>query len=98
MNKRNMAIVEAYENSEDYELYNVYGSYSQAKASAWEHCKRVWRNYIEKYGWDNITSLKVISANGWRFTAGFEYDNHGDRYLVYITKSGDTEIKIEEEK
>ena len=39
MTKRDMAIVERYENATARTLYDVYDNYSHAKANAFEYCK-----------------------------------------------------------
>ena len=80
-------IISKYELSEDYNLDNVYKSYSRNKSLAWDYCK----NLMEKY---NGHGLKVISHNLNMFTAGFIYESGDDEYLMYITKSADSPIKL----
>ena len=90
MTKRNKGIIEAYRRSINYGLYDVYSSFSKAKADAWQYCKEL---MAKKQG----RALKIIGANGWQFTAGFLYQEDGVDYLMYITKSADTPIKLESE-
>ena len=80
-------IISKYELSEDYNLDNVYKSYSRNKSLARDYCK----NLMEKY---NGHGLKVISHNLNMFTAGFIYESGDDEYLMYITKSADRPIKL----
>ena len=89
MTKRNENIVRRYERSDKYELYQCYGSISSAKLKAWEYCKEL---CYKKSG----TGLKVISYNGFQFTAGFKYEEDGKLYLMYISKEMDLPILIEE--
>lgn len=49
-------------------LSDVYGSYSSAKAAAWEHCISLCSKLDGYY-------LCVTSANSFVFTAQFEFDN-----------------------
>lgn len=49
-------------------LSEVYGSYSSAKAAAWERCERICLELDGRY-------LCVTSANTFVFTAQFEFDN-----------------------
>lgn len=90
MTKRNKGIIEAYRRSTDYGLYDVYSSFSSAKAKAWEYCKNL-------MAINNGRGLKVISANGFMFTAGFLFEENGVEYLMYITKTADTAIRLESE-
>lgn len=63
-------------------LSDVYGSYSSAKAAAWEHCESLCR---ELGGYN----LCVTSANTRAFTAQFEFDNpeNGRPMVCHITPS-----------
>ena len=84
MNKRHSQIYRAWENSRDYSLDHCFNSYSTAKARAWEYCEKLFHKY-DGYG------LKVISHNGWIFTAGFEFADPetGEIKFMYITPSKD---------
>ena len=91
MTKADKAIVRAYERSKHNSLHSCYGSYSNKKYEAWEYCEKL----KEKY---NGEELKVISYNGWMFTAGFHFTNdEGYPCLMYITKSQDKIIEIDED-
>ena len=61
-------------------ISEVYGSYSSAKAAAWEHCESLCRVLG---GYD----LCVTSANTFMFTAQFEFDNpeNGRPMVCHIT-------------
>ena len=87
MTQRDSYIVRNYEQSTAYSLYSVYGTFSQAKANAWEYCRRLCADL-------NGRGLKVIGANGFQFTAGFKYEKDGVEYLMYITKTADRPIKL----
>lgn len=63
-----------------YDLTDCYESFSARKYEAWEYCKNL---MAEKNGW----SLKIVSYNGFQFTAGFIFDEDGKRKFMYITKS-----------
>ena len=80
-------IISKYELSEDYNLDNVYKSYSRNKSLAWDYCKDLMNEY-------NGHGLKVISHNLTMFTAGFIYETCDGEYLMYITKSADRPIKL----
>ena len=84
MNKKQTQIYQAYENSRDYSLDSCYGSYSYAKARAWDYCVNLYQKH-------NGYGLKVISHNGWVFTAGFTFADPetGVMKMMYITPSAD---------
>lgn len=84
MNKKQSQIYRAYENSRDYSLDSCYGSYSQAKARAWDYCTNLYQKH-------NGNGLKVISHNGFIFTAGFTFEDPetGVMKMMYITPSYD---------
>ena len=82
-----LAHYEAYQRSTAYELHHVYGSYSSAKAQAWKYCREL-MNKKNGYG------LKVISANGWMFTAGFLFEEDGKEMFMYITKTKDVAVEV----
>ena len=88
MNKKDRQIVRAYEWSDKYSLYRAYKSFSQAKAEAWEYCEAL----CEKKGG---RGLKVIGANSSFFSAGFLFEEDGRKKLMYITKSDDRVIDLE---
>lgn len=78
----------AYKSSGMYSLEDAYGRYSKAKQSAWNYCERLMDS---KSGW----GLKVITANGYQFTAGFEFTGEeGQLMFMYISKSHDTAVEV----
>lgn len=85
-----LAHYEDYKRSNATSLRSVYGSYSEAKERAWNYCRDL---MLEKDG----HGLRVISANGWMFTAGFEFEENGKQMFMYITKTKDVAVEIEEE-
>lgn len=82
-----LAHYESYKRSSNTSLYHVYSSFSQAKANAWEYCRDL---MIKKNG----HGLRIISANGWMFTAGFEYEEDGKQMFMYITKTKDVSVEV----
>ena len=71
------------------DLNSAYGRYSKAKQNAWEYCKDL---CDKKHG----EGLKVISRNGWRFTAGFVFPHPktGELMFMYISPSYDQEVSL----
>ena len=91
MTKREAKILSGYRMSRKYSLYDAYGSFSKAKADAWNDCKKL---CDEKKG----KGLKVIGANSSFFSAGFLFEEDGEEKLMYITHGGNYEISIREDK
>ena len=91
MTKAQKSTYERYCRSTDSSLYDCYESFSAAKARAWKDCKEL---RDKKSGW----GLKVISHNGWMFTAGFVYEQDGKEMFMYITPSKDETFEITEEE
>ena len=89
--KRNaLAHYDAYKRSGMYSLRDAYGSYSGSKQTAWEYCERLMDSMS---GW----GLKVITANGYQFTAGFEFcGEEGQLMFMYITKSKRIPVEVEQ--
>ena len=79
----------AWRNSRYTDLRSAYGRYSKDKADAWDYCMKL---CSEKNG----EGLKVISANSWRFTAGFVYPDAetGELMFMYITKEYDQPVSL----
>ena len=85
------ANIERYEDSSMYDLSKAYGSWSDRKQSAWEHCK----SRCEEFHGD---CLKVISKNTNFFTAGFTFvDETGKRMFYYITANYEVAVDFYEE-
>jgi hypothetical protein len=80
---------ESYKRSSTTTLREVYGSYSSAKAKAYEYCRNL---MAEKNG----HGFRIISANGWMFTAGFMFEEDGKQMFMYITKSKNSAVEIKE--
>lgn len=78
---------ESYKRSTTYSLYEAYGRHSKAKADAWAYCERLMADY-------NGYGLKVISHNGYMFTAGFEYEYEGKHMFMYITRFKDIAVEV----
>lgn len=93
MNKRNEAIVSRYEKSTATSLRQVYGTFSKKKEDAWENCVGT-RLVYEEMGY-KVGRLKILGASCYQFSAAFTAKKEDGIYLVYITKSGAEEIKIE---
>lgn len=70
-------------------LYDAYKSFSPAKVQAWDYCRRL---CYERGG----HGLKVLTANTFRFTAGFTFEDRetGECKFMYITPNYNTEISI----
>ena len=65
------------------ELYHVYGTFSKAKADAFDYCRKLQQKL-------DGTGGRICSANSFQFTYAFEYkDEAGDICLCYITKEHD---------
>lgn len=73
-----------WQRSSDYELYHVYGRYSQAKANAWEYCVRLMEEY-------HGHGLRIIGHNSCFFSCGFEGvdPDTGEVMFMFITASKD---------
>lgn len=78
---------DAYRNSTTYELHQAYGRYSEAKVKAWEYCKNLMRKF-HGYG------LKIIAHNGYQFTAGFMFEENGNKMFMYISKTHDIAVEV----
>lgn len=78
---------EVYKRSTASSLNDVYGTYSAEKGRAWKYCEELMREY-------DGHSLKVISANGWMFSAGFMFEFEGKQMFMYITPSRDIAVEV----
>lgn len=88
MKTREYKAYRMYKASNNYSLYDVYGRFSKAKSEAWKYCK-------ELCEYKNGNNLKIITANNFQFTAGFEYEETGKLMFMYITKLYDTECEVD---
>lgn len=90
LNKQEREYQRLFEQSNAYSLFDVYRAVSRAEWNAWKHCEAVCNMY-------SGSDLKVISYNGYQFTAAFEFDNPdtGACSLYVITKN--REFAFEEE-
>lgn len=81
---------ESWKNSDNYELWHVYGSYSSAKINAFNYCERLMNDLN---GW----GLRIISHNIMQFTVGFEFDHPetGELCFAYITRDYNRFMKVE---
>lgn len=80
-----------YRNSSATTLCDVYGSYSSAKARAYDYCLDLYRKY-------NGRGFRIVSANAMTFSVGFEFiDNDGVACFCWITKDYDRYMKITSE-
>lgn len=76
-----------YLNSYDSELRDVYDSWSRAKDNAMDYCKGLCYEM-------NGHGLKIISHNIFAFTAGFIFEQNGEKIFCFITKDSDRFMKI----
>ena len=67
----------AYKHSNAYDLYDVYGSFSRAKANAWRYCQEL----CDRYGG---MGLKIVGANSQTFSIGFEYPDPETGVLMFL--------------
>ncbi len=77
-----------YKLSSDYTLWDAYTAPSVNKRNAWGYCESLCK---EKNG----HGLKVVSHNSFVFTAGFEYEENGEKKYMHITPSYDMTCTIE---
>jgi hypothetical protein len=78
---------DAYRRSAMYSLYDAYGTHSLAKEEAWRYCKELMKEH-------NGYGLKVITANGYQFTAGFMFEEDGKEMFMYISKTHDIAVEV----
>ena len=68
--------------SEDTELYEVYGRYSEAKVQAFKRCLKLFREHDGK-------DIRICSHNTFGFTVGYIALIDGIESFVYYTPGGD---------
>ena len=78
------AHITAYEQSEDWALWQVYGRYSQAKENAMQYCVDLMHRLD---GW----GIRILSHNCMMFTVGFCFNDPDTGVLrfAYITRDYD---------
>ena len=86
--QRAQHVLHAYLRSNDATLDEVYGSYSGAKASAYEYCRAREREFNS---YDGVITGHNCMAFSYAFTGWCE----GKKYLIYITKDADYDIEYE---
>ena len=69
-------------------LYGLYNSFSYAKARAWAYCEQLCKDY-------NGEDLRAISGNTFTFSAGFTFDDNGQKIFCYITPNHNRFYKVE---
>ena len=87
-NKTIKGAYESYKRSYDYSLDEVYGSYSNAKARAWNYCTDLMREY-------DGAGIKVIGHNCMTFSVGFIGYVDGLKHFFYITRDYDRAMPLE---
>lgn len=60
-------------------LYDVYDSYSDAKAQAYDHCRQLMKDL-------NGHDFRIVSYNIMQFTAGFRFEHECKEWFCYITR------------
>ena len=85
--KKARTMYEKWLSSSDYELYDVYRSYSGAKARAFEYCREREREL-------NSLNGVIASHSIMMFTYAFTCSYEGVEYLIYITPSHDFAVSL----
>ncbi len=89
--QRGERIVSSYNNSSATQLWHVYGTYSSAKARAYQDCVDLC-NSVNGY------DLRITGACSNFFSVGFIFVKDGIKCLAYITHCGDYYVPLEEAK
>lgn len=79
-------LLERAQANEGFYLWDVYGSYSQAKADAWRNCVRMYKED------ENSENFRICSHNQWTFSVAWETIEDEKPFTILITKSGDYKI------
>lgn len=87
--ERGQRIISSYNNATAYQLWHVYGSYSGAKARAYDRCVNLMKSV-------NGHDLKILGACSNFFSVGFIFVEDGKKYLAYITHANDYAICLED--
>lgn len=86
--KKAQGIINSWRRSNATELWQVYGTYSRAKAEAMEYCKRL-QNKLD--GYDG----RITGASNYFFSYAFKYEKDGKEWMMYITHAADTTFCLE---
>lgn len=84
-----------YRKSDNYDLRDCYGRFSEAKAQAWDYCIDLYLKY-------NGYALKVIGHNSMQFSAGFVGEiadavtGELKKAFFYITRDYDRYILLDD--
>ena len=78
-----------YSHSHNYNLFDCYERPSRNKEEAMEYCKRLMHEYSGK-------ALKIIGYNTMTFSVGFLGTVNGRAAFIYITKTYDRYIYMDE--
>lgn len=88
MNNNQRYLYERYLRSNEYSLGDAYTRYSAKKRDAWDRCRAL---CFKKHG----TGLRIVSHNGYMFTAGFLFVEDGKKKMMYITKYREEEFEVD---
>lgn len=87
-NKQLEAIMQKWEKSYYYDLYDCYSNYSIYKTRAFKYCLDLMKKYKGSNG-------KIISYNTMAFSFGFIGEYEGKKAFFYITKDYDRVLILE---
>ena len=68
-------------------ISDVYKSYSYKKELAFNTCKQRWNEDIDKFDWNNVSDMRIISHNCDFFTVAWQVTIDDKQYLRVITPS-----------
>ena len=86
--KKAQGIINSWRRSNATELWQVYGTYSRAKAEAMEYCKNL---QYELNGYDG----RITGASNYFFSYAFKYRKDGKAWMMYITHAADITFCLE---
>lgn len=83
-------IIDAYDNYEGVDLWDVYGNFSYRKKNAWDYCLAR-ESELKGYG------LVITSHNTFQFTCAFEFvHTDNKRYIAYFTRDYNYVVCLED--
>ena len=89
MTKKNLGLLDQYNNATARDLWEVYGRCSENKRAAFNDCRAL---QYKMGGYDG----RICSANTFQFTYGFKFiDKEGKERLFYRTAAHDYQFVIE---